>query len=57
MKKLFVSFNYDGRKLKGYVDGYTPYEAHVYAVIYVPETQKLYSVRTTFVDIIGYREV
>lgn len=57
MKKLYVSFKIQNENLCGYIDGYTTYHEYDYAVIYVPSKKKIYSIKVTELEIIGYKEV
>lgn len=57
MKKLYASFIFKDERLTGYIDGYTIYRGDDYAVIYVPEKRKIYSIKTNDLYVEGYREV
>lgn len=57
MKKLYASFIFRGERLTGYIDGYTPYMEDDYALIYVPEKRKIYSIKINDLDVEGYRDV
>lgn len=57
MKKLYATFIFQDEKLHGYIDGYTIYHDDDYAVIYVPEKGKIYSIKTIELEVIGYKKV
>lgn len=57
MKKLFVSFIFQDEKLYGYIDGYTIYIDNDYAVIYVPQKGKIYSIEVSELEVIGYSTI
>lgn len=57
MEKLYALFTYRGENLKGYIDGYTIYGEDDYAMVFVPDKSKIYSIQTEDLIVLGYREV